>query len=813
MSAGSLTLKISADINDFSKKLNDMTKSVDKAAQKVADIGKNMTLGITLPAGLAAVALGKMAVENEAVGNKMQRQFGPALSDVNHLLEDMMKIVPETMTELQKMTLQVNDFGRGLGMAAPQAAKLSEAVMKMAADLSSKKMIEFSEALDMVQKGLSGQTRGLKSAGIVIDQAQIKQEAFRLGLLGANRELTPLGTALATYSVMAKKMAQSQGDAAASLGDTGRQLQFAKRDLMEFFDATSNLMIPALRVLARTLTAVIGVLNAMPDWLRQSILAFGGLLAILGPTIYLTAKLAQAVMTLRAAMQLLATTSLLRSGLAMLLKPQLLIAVAAIAVALGIGIALWKKYHKEAKDALDPDALKLPDVKDLMGGVTDMNTQSPLQDFQKKAQAIKTNFDLAVAAGQPLVSQFERIRDLNEEANRLYAKQADKMSDVALAAAQTARETSDIVALLAMASPLVAAKLGLSKDATTRASQISEHMVPDTAIALNVARQTLGDEESLRTREMALRLADAFNATRVAVVNIGERLRNTQRDFDVMKQTLKNSFGSKGAMGDAALGGVKAGLTNIMAAFDPFTLAFVAVGKIFQGFAPVLDKVMGPFIAIGQILATLITPALRLLFIPLKLLGIVVAFLGEMVSRVSAGIASTVGTILAAIGRALNKIPFLRLGAGLESAGNALKSFAASQYAAADQLKRQRKELEALDFDNAANGLNGLAEAADNASESIINAAETFKLNLSKYRARDYDENMPGSYVTPSGMAASTMPVAGGKLSLLPGNTPIAQINVGGKEFVQLTWDMIRNSAIRQFGDAGRIMDIAIITG
>jgi hypothetical protein len=105
MSAGSLVVRISADINSFSRELNKMTKDVDKAAKKMTELGKGLTLGITLPAALAAVALGKMAVENEAVAGKLQRSFGPALSNVNGLIEKMMKIVPETQTELQKMAL------------------------------------------------------------------------------------------------------------------------------------------------------------------------------------------------------------------------------------------------------------------------------------------------------------------------------------------------------------------------------------------------------------------------------------------------------------------------------------------------------------------------------------------------------------------------------------------------------------------------------------------------------------------------------------------------------------------------------------
>jgi hypothetical protein len=820
MAASSLVVRISADINDFSRNLNKMTKDVRKAADQVADIGKTLTLGITLPAGLAAVALSKMGLENEAVAGKMRRTFGGAVDNVNHMLERMMKIVPETMTELQKMAIATTDFGEGLGMAAPKAALLTEQMMKMAADLSSKKMIAFGDALDIVQKGLSGQTRGLKQVGIIIDQAQIKQEAYRLGLLKTGQELTPLGTALASYSLMVKQWDRVQGDANASINDAGRQLAFAKRDLMEFFDATSNLLIPALRVLAKVLTAVVNALNKLPDWLRQTIIVFTGLLAVLGPTLIIIARITQAIITLKTAMTLLATGSTIAKIIGALAAPEVLLVLGAIAAALGIGIALWKKYHKEAAGTDTPKLDPLADVRKLFGGATSANMDSPLQRLQKQAAALSKAFDLSVNRGDDLTGILKDVLKLNQDALEIYDAQADKFGEMALAAREVAKQMQMIAAVQIVRGTFDIGKGGMFSREFHMQNQVSvqsRRTTTDEDISRGIAKQMISDETSLRTREAVLSLPPVFNSLRVASVELGEKFRAASQDFSKSLSSLKLQVTSMSGLKDAAVGGFQAGMAGILDSIGPFALVMTAIGKIFQGFQPVLDKLLGPLVALGQIIATMLTPILKVLFVPLKLLGIVVAFLGEIVARVTAAIATAIATVLTGIGKALNMIPFLHLGNGLIAAGNALSSFAKDQYATADELKKQRKQLQDLKFDDAANGLNNLADATNNASDAIINAANTFKLNLAKYNARDYDSRAPlnlSAYYpqgTGGGSAPSGLTPGGTSTKSLDGKTPLANLMLDGKVVAQVTVDHLRTAASRQYGDSSRIKDVVII--
>ncbi len=219
--SASLVVKISADINDFTKGLDAATRGVDRAAKKIEGFGKALTLGITIPVAAAAVALAKMASENEDTAARMERVFGDAATSVNASIKKMMASIPESNTELQKMAISVDNMAQGLGLAPPKAAQMSEALLKLAGDAAAFAHVPMSEALDAFSRGLAGRTKGLLQFGIAINEADIKQKAYSMGLLHAGNTLTETGTALASYALIMERSSRIQGEAERTAGNAG----------------------------------------------------------------------------------------------------------------------------------------------------------------------------------------------------------------------------------------------------------------------------------------------------------------------------------------------------------------------------------------------------------------------------------------------------------------------------------------------------------------------------------------------------------------------------------------------------------------
>jgi hypothetical protein len=506
-----------------------------------------------------------------------------------------------------------------------------------------------------------------------------------------------------------------------------------------------------------------------------------------------------------------------------LTAPEIIAGLLAIAIVIGGVIALWKKFHKETKE--NPFKLDKPlDVRALLGGTTSASKDDPLQAFQRHAkETLSYVTDLVATTSGPLDAAIRSVVDLNGQAVALYDKQVDKLGEIAQAARQVAKETMTMIAGFSLMQTFdFPDKGGLFTRQQHMQRQVgvsSRQVVSENQLKFNASQQMIGDESSLRLRELMLSLPPVFDSVRNAAVELGEQFRRAHQDLATEFSKIKSGYTSVGGFGSAAGAGIQAGLSGALSSLGPFALAMTAVGKIMQGFMPVVDKLLGPLIVLGQIIATMITPMLKILFVPLKLLGIVVAFLGEIVARVTAAIATAIATVLIGIGKALNMIPFLHLGSGLIKAGDALAGYAKDQYAAAAQLKQQRKDLQHLQFDDAADGLNNFTNATNTASDAIINAASTFKLNLAKFNARDFDQRAPlnlsayypngtSGTATPSGL----VPSGGSSTRSLAGDTPLANIVLDGKIVAQVTVDHLRTAASRQYGDSSRIKDVVVIS-
>jgi hypothetical protein len=796
----SLVVKIGADLTDFSKKLNKMTKDVRDAAKTLSDVGTSLTLGITVPVGLATAALGHMALENEEVAKKMDQTFGPAAERMNAQLEEMMKIVPETGTEMQKMAVQANDMARGLGMSGDKSALLSGELMKMAANISASKVgVEMPEALDALEKGIMGQTRGLKSLGIVIDQAQIKQEAYRLGLLRTGQDLTPLGTALASYSLMLKQSAQFQGESDRVNQNASRQWKFLKRDLAEFADQTSNLLLPALRALIVVGRGIVKMMNEIPTGVREAVIIFAVLAATLGPTIIVIAKLTEAIMVLRTAMTLLAEGSALKKFLTALTNPEVLVAMAAIAIALGAAIALWKKFHKEVEETPKADLGPLADIKALLGGVTGMTSGDPLANLKKGIGELVKAFDRAVATGNDFKKLMDDIKDqkykLSAKIVELSAK--NDGSDAAREQLNVYQEMYDQL------NKIVAVQYMMQNPKML--GNASKVFKSDESIRRDLVGQQVNNDVAIRTREAALQMANVFDATRIAALEMGEDFRRIGNDFKLSVARFKGEWKN---IGGSAMAGLQAGVAGILDAFGPFALILKVVSKVMEGLEPFIEALFEPFVMLGRMIGIFLTPQLRILFQLLKPGIIALSYLFEVVSRITGGIASGIGSMLIGLGKLLNKLPG-SIGNPLIKAGDGFKSFAADQYKSADEMKRARKELEGMSFEDAKNGIKDLGDAAKRTAEQLTNLPEVFKYTLQRYRAASpsamMDDNNQVVYRYPAGPGTSASRTA---TRQAPDSTVVTNLVLNGQVVARVTLGMLRSAASRQFGDPNRINDL-----
>jgi hypothetical protein len=738
-----------------------------------------------------------MAVENDRVAKQFERSFGPAAKRAHDQVLALGAVIPKTNTELEESAIYLNNFAQGLGFAGPQAAALSVQLMKMAADLAGFSGKTFEEALEGLERGLMGSTKGLKSMGVALQASQVEQEAYRLGLLGIGQELTPVGTAMATFSLLSKQAGKWTGEAAKIAESAQGQWRMVGRDFLQLADDASNVLIPALMSLARVLREFVSWLRDIPTWLVKLVAGLVGFAAVMGPVIYLVANLIKYLSLLKVAIGLLAGANGLAGLVGLLAAPQVVGALVLIAGAVGALILVWRAFNKEVTKTPKPEDMAPPiDVAALlkMGGNDPSATTKgdPLQQMQKHASGLTAVFTDAMQFGNGVADVLAEMIKLQAKSAALWAQQTDKSGEFAVGLREIQRRMQDIVetvgvargtqspegASRALVSPgqlnfdlarsridemtqlrareaamrladdfdaarvaLVSWKEDLRNSTRDLALRFHRLLLPDTFKASDEGFVKAGENQraisnDLALREVLLRLPDGFQAARLAAVEMGEESRSVGNSFHTNMAKLQQSWASPRMVGTGAMAGLEAAVMSVTSAFTPMALIITMVNKILEGLAPFLEAVLQPLVELGKIIGIIIGPLMRPLFQALKIFGIVLTIINEAVARVAAAILHVVSWIVRGIAGLIGWIP------GLGGVAKKMKDFAKQldtygndAQKNADALKRARGDLEHLNYGDTVDGVNALGDAARSTAEALLNIPTGFRIALDRFNA------------------------------------------------------------------------------
>lgn len=165
-----------------------VAKGLDKVGGESSKIGA-LAKKAFLPAAAALTALAVVA--NKAVNdasnlNEQINKAGAVFRGSAPKIVAWSKTTASALGISQRAALEAaGTFGNMLvpmGFARGKAADMSRNMIKLAADMASFNNASPEETLDALRSGLAGETEPLRKFGVFLNEARIKQEAFRLGL-------------------------------------------------------------------------------------------------------------------------------------------------------------------------------------------------------------------------------------------------------------------------------------------------------------------------------------------------------------------------------------------------------------------------------------------------------------------------------------------------------------------------------------------------------------------------------------------------------------------------------------------------------
>lgn len=304
-----LVTKLILDASGFASGLTTAENAAGASTQKISSslksIGQDVTMAgvaasaaITAPVMLFADASVKAAETSELAGRRVQAVFGDSAASITTFASTAAeKLGMSDSAALQAASTFGNMFTM-MGIQQGTAADMSTSLVSLSADLASFNGMDPTDVLQKLQSGMMGATRGLKEMGIVISEADIKQEALSLKLWDGKGALDDQTKAMATFQLIMDKTSKMSGDFSKNQDSLANSTKVATAEFDQIKEEFGKDLMPIAIKLMDALIPILKWLENLPAPVKSGILVFMGLAAAVGPVLIVIGQLITFVGTL-----------------------------------------------------------------------------------------------------------------------------------------------------------------------------------------------------------------------------------------------------------------------------------------------------------------------------------------------------------------------------------------------------------------------------------------------------------------------------------------------------------------------------------
>lgn len=284
----------------------DLEKSLASTSGKLKNFGKGLTTFVSLPVLAAGTAFVKLASDAEETENKFNVVFNSIKKQAADWASSFGTSVGRSTQEIQKFSSGLGDVLKPLGFTTEEAFKLSSEMTQLALDVASFNNRQDADVVRAFTSALTGERESLKTLGIVINEADVKQEAYRSGIARVGQELTKTQKAQATINLLYANSKDAQGDLLRTQDSFANQLKRLQGSFQDLGVSLGKIILPAATEFVKKITSLLNKFNQLDVATQKNILAFSAFAAIIGPALVIVSALISSFGTLSASAAFLA---------------------------------------------------------------------------------------------------------------------------------------------------------------------------------------------------------------------------------------------------------------------------------------------------------------------------------------------------------------------------------------------------------------------------------------------------------------------------------------------------------------------------
>ncbi|MCK5266807.1 MAG: phage tail tape measure protein [Spirochaetes bacterium] len=275
--------------DEASKVLDRMTGKMKKTAKDMKGVGVGMT---AIGVGIGAMSYNfiKVASDAEETQSKFNVVFRGMEKEMNDWAESFGKDTGRARQDIKAWSSGMADVLKPMGLTTDLASEMSKKMVQLALDVASFNNKQDADVIHAFNSALTGERESLKTLGIVINETDVKQEAYAAGLAKAGEELSKEAKALATVNLLFKNSKDAQGDLIRTQDSFANKTKMVRSQLKDLSETMGNKLLPIVTPLIEKASIVI---TKFAEWaeknkeLTQKIIigtaAFGALMLVLGP--------------------------------------------------------------------------------------------------------------------------------------------------------------------------------------------------------------------------------------------------------------------------------------------------------------------------------------------------------------------------------------------------------------------------------------------------------------------------------------------------------------------------------------------------
>ena len=264
-----ILVKVEADLKDVNRKLRQLekntaktTKSVQGGFDKIGRSLKGFAIAYaTLLATRGVLATAKFGSSIEEMEAKASAVFQQFLPRVRSELDAFGEAAGRSTHMLLEMATSVQDLLVPLGFARGDAARLSVDLVELASDVASFNNMADTDVLNNFRSGLVGNHEVLYRFGVVINEAALKAELFRMGITKSMDEVTAAEKAQARLNLILAGTTDAQGDAIRTARSLANETKGLKREFDTLAQTVSKVLAPVFLFLVKIGRRVLNFFN------------------------------------------------------------------------------------------------------------------------------------------------------------------------------------------------------------------------------------------------------------------------------------------------------------------------------------------------------------------------------------------------------------------------------------------------------------------------------------------------------------------------------------------------------------------------